>query len=240
MQTGWSMTRCRVEVVVPFLGGCPHRDRAWSWCERRYEWPVTLASGGSPWCKARAVMPAIERSCADVVVVADADVWCEGLGEAVDAVADGAPWALPHTLVRRLTEDGTAAVLAGADWRSQPLEQSPYSGMLGGGYVVARRETLLDVPLDPRFVGWGQEDHSWGMALSTLLGELWRGRADLVHLWHPPQQRMTRKYGSAEGRALWRRYSYARFDRNDMRALIGEIHDADAASESQSVAGPGL
>jgi hypothetical protein len=229
-----------VEVVVPYLGGCPHRARALEWCRLRYGGPVTIAGGEPPWSKAKVAMPAIERSRAEVVVCADADVWCDGLQDAIEAVQDGAPYAIPHTLVHRLSKAGTAEVLAGADWREQPLDQPPYVGIEGGGYIVARRETLLEVPLDPRFVGWGQEDHSWGMALFTLLGTPWRGNADLVHLWHPPQDRMTRKYGSIEGRVLWRRYVQARRDKSQMRALLEESRDAYPTTQPKSVAGSAL
>lgn len=224
------------QVVVPWRGGCPHRERVLGWAQGRYPWPVILARGPEPWCKGAAVNPWVAEI-DGVVVVADADVWCDGLSQAVEAVEGGAPWAIPHGDVHRLTQEATEAVLAGADWRGQPLEQAPYRGIRGGGYVVARAEVLREIPLDPRFTGWGQEDVSWGLALATLLGEPWRGEADLVHLWHPPQERMTRKYGSMEGRALYRRYARASHDPAEMQALIGEARDAFPTSQPPSLAG---
>lgn len=159
-------------------------------------------------------MPEIRSSDAEIVVVADADVWTDGLSAAVTAVKDGAPWAMPHTEVHRLSKDGRG------------LAQEPYRGALGGGIVVAPRQTLLDIPLDPRFVGWGQEDHSWGLALTTLAGIPWRGEATLTHFWHPPQERITRKYGSVESKALYLRYvTAARTDPRAMRDLIEEIRE---------------
>jgi len=201
-----------VEIVVPWRAGCPHRERAWELVRGRYAeiaYPVVEAPGPDPWNKALAVMPALERSTADIVVVADADVWCDGLVRAVQAVEDGAPWAIPYLLVHRL------------DAERKP-EQRPYAGMAGGGIVVAPRETLLDVPLDPRFVGWGQEDQCWGWALHALAGPPWRGDADLVHYYHPPQKRLNRKRGSNESWALRRRYLAARRDPAAMRALLEE------------------
>jgi hypothetical protein len=182
-----------------------------------------VGEGGDPWIKADAVLPALLESAAEIVIVADADVWCDGLPAAVEAIEDGAPWAVPHATVHRLDEEGSRRYMAGESFEGLPLDRRPYRGVMGGGYVVAPRETLLEVPLDPRFVGWGQEDLSWALALTTLAGGRWRGRAPLVHLWHPPQQRLSMKIGSKAGRALWKRYQAAANDPAAMRDLIGEI-----------------
>ncbi len=196
-------------------------------------WELVEATGNSAgeWCKGAVVNPAVAAIDAEIVVLADADVWPEGLVEAVDAVRGGAPWAMPHALVNRLSEDGTAAVLAGASWRGQPLDddEDPYTGVMGGGALVARRETLQEVPIDERFVGWGQEDECHAIALHALAGEGWRGEADLIHLWHPSQERWTRRRGS---KASWRlrcRYAEVRDDPGAMRALLEEPHAAATA-----------
>lgn len=220
-----------VEVIVPWLPTCEHRQRAWDFIRPQYRWPVAEALGGLPWVKAQALAPAIEASSAEVIVVADADVWTEGTAEAVKQVQQGAAWAIPHSTVHRLDEGATEKVLAGARWQGQPVEQRPYHGLKGGGIVVASREVLLSVPMDPRFVGWGQEDESWGYALTCLVGEPWRGPDPLVHLWHPPQQRLTRRHGSQEGWSLRRRYVKARHDPVRMRLLIEEAR-AHTASQS--------
>jgi hypothetical protein len=212
-----------VEVLIPWRGGCPHRERALAWCSARYPWKATLAVGPEPWVKGQAIAPALERSEADVVVVADADVWCDHVEEAVAAVNLGAPWALPHRGVFRLNERGTELLLADDErWRNEPLEQRAYLGTVGGGIVVAPRELLLEIPLDPRFVGWGQEDESWGAALETRAGRPHRGRHPLLHLWHPPQPRMSRRHGSEVSRELGARYEAARGDADRMKALIEE------------------
>lgn len=208
---------------MPWRGGCPWRERSLEFVRPRYEWPVTIAPApDGAWCKAAAIAPAVEASSADVLVIADADVWCDGLDLAVEAVEQGAPWAIPHRLVHRLTEVSTEQVLTGADWRGLPLAQWPYSGYEGGGIVVARRETLLEVPM-PVFEGWGGEDESWALALRTLAGPPWRGEADLVHLWHPPQERLNRRWGSDAGRALVHRFEAANGDPAAMCALLQEV-----------------
>lgn len=167
-------------------------------------------------------MPAVAASRADIVVIADADCWTDGLHEAVRAVLAGESWAVPHRAVHRLSEGGTANVLAGIPPAGQPLEQRPYLGVETGGITVLHREFALSVPMDARFVGWGQEDESWGMALRTLLGPPWRGSAPLWHLWHPPQERATRRRGSEGGWVLRCRYALARGDVNLMRHLVEE------------------
>lgn len=70
----------------------------------------------------------------------------------------------------------------------------------------------------------GQEDESWGTALETLHGPPWRpiDHAPLWHLFHPPQQRASRRWGSLEHRALYRRYQQAKDDPEAMRALLAE------------------
>lgn len=215
-----------VEVIVPWRPGCPYREAALNYVRGTYPEGVSLASGPWPWCKGRAVMPALERGTSPLVVIADADVFCEGIAEAVSKVRDGAPWAMPHGTVHRLTEEATAAVIAGEPWEGQRHARAPYEGRWGGGIVIARRETLIDIPLDPRFIGWGQEDLSWSVALHHLAGPAWRGYAPLVHLWHPPQERDTPKRGNMDGWRLWRRYLAARASRDEMRQLVEEAKRA--------------
>lgn len=222
-----------VTVVIPYAGDCPHRAAALAWVLERYAtahpaWRVVVATdpAAGPWCKAAAVMPAVEAAEDGVVIVADADCWTDRLSAAVAAVDAGAPWAMPHRLVRRLDEVGTVAVIAGAAWDAAVVAEQPYDGVHGGGFVVARRETLLRVPIDARFVGWGNEDESWAIALTATVGEPWRGQADLVHLWHPPQARWTRRRGSPASWKLRRRYVRAAGDSAVMAALIEEARDA--------------
>ena len=218
-----------VEIVVPWLAGCRHREDAWRFISARHRHPVRLAPGTLPWVKALAVRPAIETSDAELVVVADADCWTDGLDQALDAVRDGAPWAIPHRLVYRLNEQATSAFKAGASFNLDDLTQPPYPGYPGGGFVVARRETLLDVPLDPLFVGWGQEDESWARALTTLAGAPWRGSASLIHLWHPPQQRENRVIGNGESWRRRRLYLKAATNPDAMRTLVREGDDVAIA-----------
>jgi hypothetical protein len=164
-----------------------------------------------PWCKAKAVQSAISAVPGSVtIVVHDADVWTFGLTDAIRAVHyNNRPWAMPHTLVRRLKPRPTRYVLDGGWLPKEPVERKPYIGVEGGGITVVRRDVWDCCPLDAEFTGWGQEDESWGIALRRLYGPPWRGTDDLVHLWHEPQNRHTSVFGSPESRYRHLRYLLA-------------------------------
>lgn len=220
-----------VEVVIPYYGGGDlggHRAKALAATLDRLSLPVKMAWGRLPWSKAAAITPVIAASRADIVVVHDADVFCP-LDEAIAAVMDGAAWAVPHDQVFRLSEQGTINYLAGhvLDPWAGDLTEAPYRGVEGGGIVVAHRHVLLDAPMDPRFIGFGQEDEAWALALRALFGAPWRGGDRLAHFWHQPQPRLNRRIGSREGWRLYRRYAKASRNEATMRALLAEIEEVD-------------
>lgn len=233
----------RVAVLIPWRAtSCTDRRRALEYIQGRYhreypDWQVAIGHcDEGPWVKAAAVAAALRQTNAEVVIVADADVWCDDLAVAVELVAGGVPWAIAHRGVFRLTEAGTARYIAGDALDGLPLAERAYLGVEGGGLVVIRRAVYTACPLDPRFVGWGSEDDAWGFALRTLHGAPWRGRGALAHLWHPPQDRATRSYGSLGGRDLRKRYARARLTPTAMNQLVREAitHDAHSATESPS------
>lgn len=218
-----------VSVLIPFTSDEPWRIRArdhvTSWYAR-HGWDVTEGVCAGPWRKAIAVADAAARSSGEILVVADADCLCNGVAEAVVAVEADAAWAVPHLMVHRLDQTATEAVYAGAPPESTGgRTQTPYQGFAGGGIVVLSRTTYLEVPLDPRFAGWGQEDEAWAMALTCFAGRPARGTADLHHLYHPPPDRLNRHLGSSASHQLLGRYSRAARSRTatrDMRALLAE------------------
>lgn len=223
-----------VSVLIPWQPGCPHREAALEWVMARYRetgWKVVLMETTGPWSKARAIMGGLSEM-SDVVVIADADCWTDGVHAAVAAVAErghagqlsGPPWAVPHRKVYRLTERATAKVLGGAEPSiGLPTIDPPYVGVKGGGVVVVRRSTLGAVPFDTRYVGWGRTDLSWREAMKTLVGEPWRyTEQPLFHLHHPPQERPTRTTGSEANEALYQRYKDAYGNQSAMRRLIRE------------------
>jgi hypothetical protein len=221
-----------VAVVVPWRAGCPHRERALEWVLDRYDrlgWPVVLGSCDPdlPFNRAEAILDAASNTTAERFVVADGDVWAEAIADAVVTV-DQHGWCIPHKYLRRLSPESTARVLDGAEWWRLPLSQDnardrrPTPASPTGAIFVIRRDVLFDVPPDVRFVGWGQEDEAWALALNALHGPGRRGRGEAVHLWHPPQERKSRSVGNDAGEALKRRYLAVRRDPAGMRALVEE------------------
>lgn len=199
-----------IAVVVPYRGGCEHRDAAWAYVRSRWEsygFPVHVGGCGGLWRKAVAVQDAINQTDAEILIVADADVWTDDIGVAVEAVQhEIVHWAVPHHRVARLTEQATRVVLDDGPLGGPTIER-PYPGTVGGGIVVVRRWLWETAPLDPRFIGWGQEDEAWGISLANHGAAPHRNKHGLLwHLWHPPQPRRTRATGSDESVALFRRY----------------------------------
>lgn len=227
-----------VTVLVPWLSDGAHRDVAWQWLRHRWStvypgWRIVEAPcPPGPWSKGAAIRDVLHLVPDGVVVLADADCWTDGIPTAVKA---GQPWAVPHRLVRRLTPTATRRLIAGAE-PSGPLAEPAYLGHPGGGITVLSRTLLADVPVDPRFQGWGHEDDAWAIALTTLAGRPWRGVEPLLHLWHPPQPRTSRLRGSGDSWALYLRYCKARGKPHQMRHLLAEIPEIACRSSPASSA----
>lgn len=231
-------------VLVPWRPGDPHRARNWAWCRHRWDIAglqvIEGADEGGEFSRTQAILDARARTDADVLVVADADVWCDDLG--LDQLDTG--WAIPH-LVHRLSEPSTRQLLDGhPDWRTLPLsadnpqDQKPYRVHPAGTLLTLTAATFDAAPPDSRFVGWGQEDDAWAAALAGLVGPPRRTTADVVHLWHPPQARRSRRVGNTANQTLARRYRDARRSPERMRALIEEAR-CSPTSASTTPASPG-
>lgn len=225
-----------VAVLIPWRSGCEHRERALRWTIDKYthELPDAEIRLGAcnpdlPFNRSEAILDAARHTGASVLVIADGDVYSP-VTEALEHVREHG-WAVPHLLIHRLSEVSTERVHAGEDWWTLPLsrdnaqDRKPYKGNETGTLLVIRRELLFDIPPDVRCVGWGQEDQCWALALRCLHGPPWRGTHDLVHLWHPPQPRISRIIGSIESKALLRRYRTARRDPERMRRIVAETKE---------------
>lgn len=198
-----------VAVVIPFRSTEPHRLAALRWVCLQYNalgWNVYVKSDGKdegePWCKPIAVhrgiqlLDGVNGPNAEVIVVADGDVWADRVAEAVQWVLDGrSEWSVPGYLCKRLTQESTQRVLDGEPFSHRLMQQRRHRFVVGGGITIVRRSAYDIAPMDPRFVGWGGEDIAWGWALRTLVGEPKRFSGWEWHLWHPPQP--------DEGQASW-------------------------------------
>lgn len=219
-----------VAVVVPLRLDCPYRERAWTFVRARFavqhpSWQVVTATDdGEPFSKSSAVMRAVRDIDCDVVIVHDADVWCDGLADCLPYLQISR-WAVPHYEVLRLSEYATHETYNYPEEAQIDLVER-HRGVIGGGIVALQRDIIDEIPLDPRFRGWGGEDISWGHALRTLVGDAWRGRAPLYHYWHPPAPRLSRSVGSEESYRLTLRYCDASRNRDQMRVIVDEARQA--------------
>lgn len=186
--------------------------RQW-WAERDYATIVSHHGSPAHWSKGRALREGVALTDADTFILADADCipTLIGLTDALEAVEGNALWAMPHTNVYRLTEVTTQATILSDDDCAFETTVPPYRGVAGGGITILTRDAWETVAgVDPRFIGWGAEDHAFGWALETLCGQGYRSPEPLYHLWHPVQgpklpvsplsQRLLGRYRQAKGR----------------------------------------
>lgn len=211
----------KVAVLIPWVAGCTHRERAFSWVRGWWhdnfpDWELIPGTPQEGLSRSQSLRDAAQRTDAGILICADADVWCDpaGITKAVNEVRKSG-WAIPHLMIHRLSESSTDLFYQGWDWSSLELSQDneqdsqPYVGFETGTMLVITHEVFDRVGPDPRLVEWGQEDECWSMALRTLQGPPWRGQVPLIHLWHPPQPRLNRRYGSEYNRQIYGLYKMA-------------------------------
>jgi glycosyltransferase involved in cell wall biosynthesis len=190
-------------IIVPRdLKPAADRERVWHRVRAHYEthhpqWPIAEGRTASGvWIKGAAIADAINKTNADVLIIADADCIVDpaALTASVNAVCLGAPWAMPHRDVYRADATMTARYCAEPATTlpilpdRHSVARDPYVGVDGGGIVVIRRvwyDAIGGIPL--AFRGWGSEDRALAGLANNLLGPCVRGDADLLHLHHEPQ-----------------------------------------------------
>jgi hypothetical protein len=239
-----------VDIIVPRdRTPAPDRVRLWNFVEKHYRHfhpQYEILEGRCPqpmWVKGSAILDGLQRSRAEIIVIADADCLVDpaALEQAIQSVRDGAAWAMPHDLVYRADALQTAKIML-TDPTVMPLlpdrhsvAREPYTGASGGGIVVMRRvdyDAVGGIPM--AFNGWGSEDKALALLNETLLGQCVRGTADLLHLFHAPQP--TKKSPQANV-LLLRKLGYAALQGKDH--LTATLFTMNGERTTRSVS-PGL
>lgn len=211
------------------------RERIWS-----YLWPAWEAEGFEvilspltdfePWIKGKAWAQGLQKASCEFVCLMDADCWVPKLSQAVGLLSQGHRWVQGQDMVFRFDAATTAKLLrrdltiADAAKLENVWEDRPRMASAGVGTIL-RREDADEIPLDPRFRGWGWEDNAWWEALTTLLGPPGRLSSSVcLHLHHKPQASKDRVPTSQSPNwLLYRQYVRARGRPERMRKLLSEI-----------------
>lgn len=237
------------DILIPHRSddGGP-RDAHLQWVTDQYhthfpDWDIHVGTHTQGlWDKAAAVADALAHSSADILIITDNDVWVHSPDDLLRAVAATpvAHWALPHTRVYRLDEAATALYTDDptTDPRTQNLDRRPYHGVMGGGiFAITRQAYVEHGGLDPRFLGHTGQDISFGYLMQTLVGDPWRGRSDLVHLYHPANPAKSDPALQKTNRALLNRYHRARHRPQAMARLQRETRELSSLIPSISTQG---
>ena len=211
------------------------RERIWSylwpaWEEEGFEVILSPLSDFEIWRKGKAWAQGLQKASCDFVCLMDADCWVPKLSDAVGLLSQGHRWVQGQDTVLRFDEATTQRLLRGeialeeAGRMDHVWEDEPRKASAGVGTIL-RREDADEIPLDPRFVGWGYEDNAWWEALSTLYGPPGRLPSSICfHLHHRPQPDKDRVPTSQKPNwLLWRQYVRARGRPERMRKLLSEI-----------------
>jgi len=167
--------------------------------------PVSAKNPSIPFSKSCAVNEAASRAHGDIFVIVDADGYI-----AINAVLTCAEkirkairrghrlWFIPYRQFYRLNEKASARVL-----RSEPCQPycfptpppqnclqestgSQHGHWFGALIQIVPREAFYEVGgWDPRFRGWGGEDHAIARATDTLYWMHKTLPGQVLHLWHP-------------------------------------------------------
>lgn len=220
-----------MKIIIPFSDTDEYRRRVLGYVitlHNMYGFDCIVGEipNDEPWSKGRAVRAAIkDLPNEELIAITDADVFIgeAGLLWASLTASEHGAWVIPHLRVCRLSQGLTGALLAGEDWPGEEWDRQPYIGVPGGGMVVLTVGQYRECPIDPRFIGWGSEDHAWGYALYGMFGNPIRGTEDLLHFWHPAStQKGYGRLGSDPNNNLRKKYFQAIHKPDVLRRLIAD------------------
>ena len=210
----------QISVIVPRTKGIPDRDAIWEYIKPRFDGYHIIevddpTSKLTAYNKAAAITSAISKIRGNIVIMSDADVWCDKLQLAINAVLNGAPFAIPHKHIHRLSKTTTEKLLA-----NEPVQELEYVRkqrvVKGGGLIVLHRDVIKAHLPDTRFVGWGHEDRAWYCELHTFYPNYWQGSATLYHMYHEWQTRRKDKEQEARNKQLSLLYKRYMGNKNKM------------------------
>jgi len=261
----WPRRGRGVSILIPFRCPDRHSQRVKNvdWLMRY--WKAQLPGAevivgddpmtDAPFSKSVAVNDAASRASGDVLVIVDADGFMSAdrvmhcVSEIRAARKRGQRlWFVPYRKFYRLTEEASRLLLA-SDPRSphefrEPLQQEyvlndtdPAIGHWYGAMIqIMPREAFDEVGgWDPRFRGWGGEDHAAMRAMDTLWWPHKTLPSQVLHVWHPQlgpdgpktlvswRERMWEGQDDPQANAkLSHRYYAAQNKPPQMRALVDE------------------
>lgn len=217
-----------VDLIIPYMPDEGLRDKNFHyltslWEEHHPSVGIHVGLVQGMWNKAKAIDNALKTSSAEIIIVADADVWCEPrfIVRAAHHVARKRSWSMPHQKVYRM--DKATSAQWTPEYRGKVrYDRQPYPGVPGGGLFVIRREDYNLCPMDPRFVGHSGQDIAWAHSAHTLVGPLYRLSGKLWHLYHEPQPTKRDPEYSKPNFRLMRQYALARGNTMRTRQLVNE------------------
>lgn len=184
--------------------------------------PVFYAdSDGDVFSRSQAINRAVERSDADVFVVADSDTILETSEQAWEAIEDSYGhdrYAVCFSELVALDWDETRIVRGGGNPQEQPVLES-IKLIWGGCFAVSRNLFERVGGFDERFVGYGHQDAAFLNSCSTL-GDKHRIEGTAYHLRHHAPVKHHPNIDANASLAL--RYREADGNKKAMLALVNE------------------
>jgi hypothetical protein len=164
--------------------------------------------GGHPFSKSAAVNDAYQKSTGDMLVIADADSWCERevVMSGIDRAARREHLVVPWWNAHRLTREDSKTVMAADPRGDLPVTDEMRERCKGDGPSPASAAMVLCIQRvsfervggwDERFRGWGSEDVSFGFSTWALLGRNEYTMGESFALYHPQPK-------NKEGMRVWK------------------------------------
>jgi glycosyltransferase involved in cell wall biosynthesis len=204
-----------VSIIIPFRSSNPNNQRTRNFEWLFQYWSEHLPGAeiieghdpeeDKPFSKSVAINCAVKKSTGDVLVIVDADgyISAEVVLKCVQEIRKARSrgrrlWFVPYRRFYRLTQKASSALLASSpsnpkQFSCPPSEEhtqgdtDPSVGHWYGAMIqiMPREAFSLVGGWDPRFRGWGGEDHAAMRAMDTLYWPHKTMPVQVLHVWHP-------------------------------------------------------